>query len=167
MESIDETSFEQYDCVLLFADATQFPNNGGTDYLLNILSPSVQSYVQAGGKVLTSAQITSSMDMGAINDVYPVSGSVTAAGQARLTNDSAIVPVDSMSAAPAVRPKNIVLGVTPVNPAADANAYYTAQLTKIAGWTGDNTVGTIRSRNGEVFEVFFQFRYINFQGLTL
>jgi len=60
-----------------------------------------------------------------------------------------------MSAAPAVSPENIVLGVTPVNPAADANAYYTAQLTKIAGWTGDNTVGTIRSRNGEVFEVFF------------
>ena len=147
--------FEQYDRVLLFADATQFPNNGGTDYLLNILSPSVQSYVQGGGKVLTSAQITSSMDMTAINDIFPVSGSVTAAGQARLTNDSAIVPVDSIGAAPSVSPKNIVLGVTPVNPAADANAYYTAQLTKIAGWTGDNTVGTIRSRNGEVFEVFF------------
>ena len=42
--------FEQYDRVLLFTDATQFPNNSGTDYLLNILSPSVQSYVQGGGK---------------------------------------------------------------------------------------------------------------------
>ena len=147
--------FEQYERVLLFTDATQFPNNGGTDYLLNILSPSVQSYVQGGGKVLTSAQITSSMDMGAINDVYPVSGSITSTGQARLTNDSSIVPVDTTSGAPSVRPKNIVLGVTPVNPAADANAYYTAQLTKIAGWTGSNTVGTIRSRNGEVYEVFF------------
>jgi hypothetical protein len=147
--------FEQYDRVLLFADATQFPNNGGTDFLLNILAPSVQSYVQGGGKVFTSAQLTSSMDMTAINDVYPISGSVTSTGQARLTNDSAMVPVDTASGAPSLRPQNIVLGVTPVVPAADANSYYEAQLTKIAGWTGDGTVGAVRSRNGEVFEIFF------------
>lgn len=147
--------FEQYTRVLLFTDATQFPNNSGTDYLLNILSPSVQSYVQGGGKIMTSAQITSAMDMGAINDVYPVSGSVTSTGQARLTNDSAIIAIDTASLAPSIRPQNIVLGVTPVEPAADANGYYRAQLTKIAGWTGSNTIGTIRSRNGEVYEVFF------------
>lgn len=147
--------FEQYQRIVLFTDATQFPNNGGTDYLLNILAPSVQAYVQNGGKIFTSAQLTGTMDMTAINDVYPISGSVVAPGQARLTNDSAMVPVDTSGARPTIRPKNIVLGVTPVVPAADANAYYTAQLTKIAGWTGDNTVGAIRARNGEVFEVFF------------
>jgi hypothetical protein len=147
--------FEQYQRIVLFTDATQFPNNGGTDYLLNILAPSVQAFVQNGGKIFTSAQLTGSMDMVAINDVYPVSGSVVASGQARLTNDSAMVPVDTVGGAPVIRPKNIVLGVTPVVPAADANAYYTAQLTKIAGWAGDNTVGTIRARNGEVYEVFF------------
>ena len=146
---------EQYDRVLLFTDATQFPNNGGSDYLLNILAPSVQAYVQFGGKIFTSAQLTGSMDMTAINDVYPVSGSISSVGQARLTNDSAMVPLNSLSIAPIISPKNIVLGVTPVVPAADANAYYNAQLTKIAGWTGDNTVGTIRERNGEVYEVFF------------
>jgi hypothetical protein len=95
------------------------------------------------------------MDMTAINDVYPVSGSISSVGQARLTNDSAMVPINSLSTAPIISPKNIVLGVAPVVPAADANAYYSAQLTKIAGWTGDNTVGTIRERNGEVYEVFF------------
>ena len=41
--------FEQYDAYFYLRMPLSF-NNGGTDYLLNILSPSVQSYVQGGEK---------------------------------------------------------------------------------------------------------------------
>ncbi len=142
----------QYSKIGLFTDATQFPNNSGTDYLLNILTLSTQRYLQNGGKLLTCAQLSSGMSGGTFLEVFPVESLVTSVGQARLTNDSTLQPL--FSGYPALRPQNIVLGITPIVPSADATALYDGQLTKIAGWNGTTTMGAVREQNGTVNQVF-------------
>lgn len=147
-----EIIMAQYDRIALFTDATQFPTKTGTDYLLNILSLSVQKFVQGGGKLFTASQLASGMDGAAFLDIFPVESLVFSVGQARLTNDSTLAPLQT--GFPSLRPQNIVLGVVPVVPSADATALYTGELTKIAGWNGSTVMGATRSQGGQVNQIF-------------
>lgn len=142
----------QYKQIALFTDATQFPTASGTDYLLNILTVSTQNYLQGGGKLMTCAQLSPAMAGSTFLEVFPVESLVTSVGQARLTNDSTLVPLQL--GFPSLRPQNIVLGITPIVPSADADPLYSGQLTKISGWNGTNIMGATRSQNGEVTQVF-------------
>jgi hypothetical protein len=89
---------------------------------------------------------------GAFLDIFPIESLVISSGQARLTNDSSLVPL--VSGYPSMRPQNIVLGIVPVVPSADASPLYNGQLTKIAGWNGASTLGATRSQSGSVNQVF-------------
>jgi len=92
------------------------------------------------------------MANGAFLDIFPIESLVLSSGQARLTNDSSLVALDASF--PDMRPQNIVLGVVPVVPSADATALYNGQLTKIAGWNGATTLGATRTQNGSINQVF-------------
>ena len=76
---------------------------------------------------------------GAFLDIFPVESLVFSSGQARLTNDSNLAPLQP--GFPSLQPQNIVLGITPIVPSADATALYDGQITKIAGWNGATTMG--------------------------
>ena len=147
-----EIIMSQYERIALFTDATMFPTKTGSDYLLNILALSVQKFMQSGGKLFTAAQLSSAMSDAAFLDVFPLESLVLSVGQARLTNDSTLVPLQTGYGA--LRPQNIVLGVVPIVPSADASPLYSGQLTKIAGWNGTTTLGATRSNGGQINQVF-------------
>jgi len=85
-------------------------------------------------------------------DIFPVESLVFSSGQARLTNDSTLAPLQP--GFPSLQPQNIVLGITPIIPSADATALYNGQITKIAGWNGATTMGATRTQNGSINQVF-------------
>jgi hypothetical protein len=147
-----EIIMSNYDRIALFTDATQFPTRSGSDYLLNILSTSVRNFMLGGGQLFTASQLTPAMSGAAFLDIFPIESLVSSVGQARLTNDSTLVSLQT--GYPSLRPQNIVLGVVPVIPSADATALYNGQVTKIAGWNGSTTMGATRSQNGQVNQVF-------------
>jgi hypothetical protein len=147
-----EIIMSRYSQIALFTDATVFPTKSGSDYLLNILALSTQKFLQQGGKLFTASQLSAPMAGGAFLDIFPIESLVISSGQARLTNDSSLVPL--VSGYPSMRPQNIVLGIVPVVPSADASPLYNGQLTKIAGWNGASTLGATRSQSGSVNQVF-------------
>ena len=147
-----EIIMSRYNAIALFTDATVFPTKSGSDYLLNILALSTQKFLQQGGKLFTASQLSAAMAGGAFLDIFPIESLVLSSGQARLTNDSSLVALDVNF--PDMRPQNIVLGVVPVVPSADATALYYGQLTKIAGWNGATTLGATRTQNGLINQVF-------------
>jgi hypothetical protein len=147
-----EIIMSRYNAIALFTDATVFPTKSGSDYLLNILALSTQKFLQKGGKLFTASQLSAPMASGAFLDIFPIESLVLSSGQARLTNDSSLVALDASF--PDMRPQNIVLGVVPVVPSADATALYDGQLTKIAGWNGATTLGATRTLNGSINQVF-------------
>ncbi|MEY2970931.1 MAG: hypothetical protein RLZZ599_1304 [Bacteroidota bacterium] len=147
-----EIIMNSYSQIALFTDATVFPTKSGSDYLLNILALSAQKFLQSGGKLFTASQLSANMAGGAFLDIFPIESLVLSSGQARLTNDSSLVPLQT--GFPALRPQNIILGVVPVLPSADATPLYNGQLTKIAGWNGSKIMGATRSQGGSVNQVF-------------
>ena len=147
-----EIIMSSYAKIALFTDATVFPTKSGDDYLLNILALSTQKFLQQGGKLFTASQFSSNMAGGAFLDIFPVESLVFSSGQARLTNDSTLAPLQP--GFPSLQPQNIVLGITPIVPSADATALYNGQITKIAGWSGSTTMGATRTQNGSINQVF-------------
>jgi hypothetical protein len=147
-----EIIMSSYSKIALFTDATVFPTKSGDDYLLNILALSTQKFLQKGGKLFTASQFSSNMAGGAFLDIFPVESLVFSSGQARLTNDSTLAPLQP--GFPSLQPQNIVLGITPIIPSADATALYNGQITKIAGWNGATTMGATRTQNGSINQVF-------------
>ena len=147
-----EIIMSSYSKIALFTDATVFPTKSGDDYLLNILALSTQKFLQKGGKLFTASQFSSNMAGGAFLDIFPLESLVFSSGQARLTNDSTLAPLQP--GFPSLQPQNIVLGITPIVPSADATALYNGQITKIAGWNGATTMGATRTQNGSINQVF-------------
>jgi hypothetical protein len=91
---------------------------------------------------------------------------VTSVGQVRLVQDSALVPL--VPGYPSLKPESILIGLTPLVPAADAQPFYRAQLTKLNGWSGTNVVGVRRFAPGQptkVQQVFFSVELFKLNGV--
>lgn len=148
----------QYDKLFVFSGPTPVldPSTGQTGTLLGLMGPALQRYTQDGGKLLVSTAFNSTMDLTPYIGTYPIDGAVSSVGQVRLVQDSALVPL--VSGYPSLKPESILIGLTPLIPSADAQPFYKAQLTKLNGWSGTNTVGVRRFAPGQpnkVQQVFF------------
>lgn len=147
---------KQYNMAFIYADASLYTNvvTGQNAMLLTYMGQGVQEFTDDGGKIFITTQFASTSDMSAVRGIYPIEDLVLSSGQARVSNDSALVPVVS-GTYPSVQPQNILIGVIPIEKSADAENFYRAQLTKLSGWTGDNLVGVRRKHQGKVNHVFF------------
>ena len=139
----------QYDRIFVYSASTGVldPSTGQTSTLLGLMGPSLQQFTQTGGKLLVSTSFGPTTDLTPYIGTYPMEGIVTSIGQVRLVPDSALVPAVS-GTYPSLHPENIVIGLTPLVAAADAQPFYRAQLTKLNGWQGDNLVGVRRFYQG-------------------
>jgi hypothetical protein len=149
---------QQYSKVFVFSGPTPVldPSTGQTSTLLGLMGPALQKYTQNGGKLLITTALNSTMDLTPYIGTYPIDGMVTSVGQVRLVQDSALLPL--VPNYPPLKPESILIGLTPIQPSADAQPFYRAQLTKLSGWSGTNVVGVRRFAPGpgnRVQQVFF------------
>ncbi len=159
---------QQYDKLFVFSGPTPVldPSTGQTGTLLGLMGPALQRYTQNGGKLLVTTSFNSTLDLTPYIGTYPIDGMVTSVGQVRLVQDSALVPL--APGYPSLKPESILIGLTPLVPAADAQAFYRAQLTKLNGWAGSNTVGVRRFAAGQptkVQQVFFSVELFKLNGV--
>jgi hypothetical protein len=146
----------QYKMAFVYADASLYTNvvTGQNAMILSYMGQGIQQFTDAGRKILITTQFASTSDMSAIRGIYPIEDLVLSTGQARISNDSALVSVAGGNY-PNVQPQNILIGVIPIEKSADAEEFYRAQLTKLSGWSGDNLMGVRRKFQGNVNHVFF------------
>jgi hypothetical protein len=146
----------QYEMAFVYADASLYTNvvTGQNAMILSYMGQGVQEFTDAGRKILITTQFANTSDMSAIRGIYPIEDLVLSSGQARISNDSALVSVAG-SNYPNVQPQNILIGMIPIEKSADAEDFYRAQLTKLSGWTGDNLMGVRRRHQGNINHVFF------------
>ena len=159
---------QQYDKLFVFSGPTPVldPSTGQTGTLLGLMGPALQRYTQNGGKLLVTTSFNSTLDLTPYIGTYPIDGMVTSVGQVRLVQDSALVPL--APGYPSLKPESILIGLTPLVPAADAQPFYRAQLTKLNGWSGTNVVGVRRFAPGQptkVQQVFFSVELFKLNGV--
>ena len=133
------------------------PLTGLTQPLLAHMALAFQQYCSIGGKLLTSTSFGPSTNLLPYLGSFPMNGIVSSTGQVRLIPDSAIISQVSGNY-PDLHPSSILIGISPLNPSADAEPFYRAQLSKLSGWQGDNIVGVRRKYLGNpnnINEVFF------------
>jgi hypothetical protein len=138
------------------------PISGETNTLLRSIAPSIQTYTNAGGKVLVTTSFGSTDEVDVLAGPFPIEGLVTASGQARISNDSSLVAEPAYSQFPDLQPRTIQFGVVPIIASADAVSLYRAQLIRIGAWTGDNLMATGRVKNNKLSEVFIAVELHNY-----
>lgn len=152
--------FAQYQRAFLNLSSTSFTNpvTGQSRTLLATLAPVIQRFTDRGGQYFLSTSFPKSADISEITGVYPLQAlslSSQSGSQARITTDSALVPLQSGSF-PELRPDNVEFGVVPIQKSSDAQAFYRAELTKFRGWNGPtDVVATVRRPGNQLTEVFF------------
>ena len=149
-------TIRQYKTLYIYSDASVYnnPTTGETKSLLSFMSQGVQEFTDNGNKVMVTTAFNSTSSLANISGTYPIDGLVTSSGQARITNDSTILPLVTGNY-PTLQPSNILIGIVPMTATADAELFYRAQLTKIQGWQGTDLVAARRRYNGNINHVFF------------
>lgn len=147
-----------YKRVFINASPAEYTNpvSGQTNTLLRFMAPTIQSFTTAGGKVFASTSFTKNEDVSTLAGPFPIESAIYSSGQARVSNDSALVATSGYPNFPDLKPQNVQFGVVPIVMSADAVALYRGQLSKLSGWTGDNLMasGRINASSGKLTEVF-------------
>jgi hypothetical protein len=123
----------------------------------------IANFNSNNGKSFVTTILSPATDIQTLGIGFPIEGVVTSAGQARLTNDSSMVPVDTVSY-PRLSPDGTLAGIVPMIRSIDSEVFYRAQLTKLNNWQGDNLIASLRRRNGNVQQVFFATSLHRFAG---
>lgn len=153
--------FDQYQRAFLNLPATNFRNpvTGDEKPLMDYLAPIVQRFTDNGGRYFLTTQLTKTQDLSESRSVYPIddiSISTVPGSQARIVTDSALVPLIDTARFPDLKPVNVEFGVVPMIASADAQNFYSAQITRFRGWNGSSqVVAALRRRNGQISQVFF------------
>ncbi len=145
---------ESYDGLFINSDANVFTNpfNQQSALLLDFMAPSLQQYFNENGKAFVTTSFTTTSDITAISEVFPVDSISTSNGQARLDQDSGIVAINQPTW-PNVYPQFLLAGVSPFHPTQDATPIYKGQLKIGGGWVGPNVVGARRGNTQIFFSV--------------
>ncbi len=147
-----------YTKIFVYSDPTPFtnPNTNESGPLLNFITPAIQRFIDIGGKILVSSSFANNQDVSVIAGTFPIESRVISptGGLVRLSNDSSMFPVASGNY-PEIAPTNILIGISPIVKAADAEDFYRGRLTRINGWTGDNLLGVRRRQGNNITQVFF------------
>jgi hypothetical protein len=157
--------FERYNILFAYTDISLYDNQvtGQRSTILAFLSPMIANFNSNNGKSFVTTILSPATDIQTLGIGFPIEGVVTSAGQARLTNDSSMVPVDTVSY-PRLSPDGTLAGIVPMIRSIDSEVFYRAQLTKLNNWQGDNLIASLRRRNGNVQQVFFATSLHRFAG---
>jgi hypothetical protein len=138
------------------------PISGQNLILLEFAAPSIQSFLDNGGRMLITSTFSNGQNIDNIKSILPIENLIVSPGQVRIFPDSAIVPQVSGNY-PSLKPSSTLLGIDPFVKAADAELFYTAQLTKLQGWNSDEkTIAARRIIGGKVRQVFFSVELLSF-----
>jgi hypothetical protein len=146
---------ERYEIFVAYTDISLYDNQitGQRSTILGFLSPMIANFNSNNGKSLVTTILSPATDIQTLGIGFPIEGVVTSGGQARLTSDSAMFPLDT-NRYPTLSPDGTLAGIVPMIRSIDSESMYRAQLTKINNWQGDNLMGAIRRRNGNIQQVF-------------
>ncbi|MBI1306627.1 MAG: hypothetical protein GC181_08440 [Bacteroidetes bacterium] len=144
-----------YDKLVFNCDQSLFSNpmTGQSGLLLEFASEVLQNYTDGGGKSFIITSFPAGFTPENIRGALPVDSLSTTSGQAVINKDSAVY--SSVSGWPVLRPSNLILGVDPFVPTADAEPLYRATLTKYGAWSGPDVVAARRRTAGKTKQVFF------------
>lgn len=144
----------QYESVIMYASDVKYTNaqTNEANLLIELASSSIQTFVDAGGKLLISSSFANDMDPNsALFGILPVDSLSSSVGFARLPTDSLAVGLESGY-------PDLISGefitLDPIYPSSDAIPIYSANLTPVNNWTGPNTVGVKRRLNGKTNFIF-------------
>lgn len=129
------------------------PSTGNTGVLLEFMAPVLQHYTDNGGKSFITTSFPPGYDIGPLRGVLPIDSISLTTGQAVLQKDSVLF--DPSGNLPALKAKNLLLGMDPVTPSADGIIMYKAHLTPFGAWKGPDNFGIRRKVGNEVRQVFF------------
>ena len=127
----------------------------------------IQEYLNDGGKLLATMKFPANFDptstifqFSPIDSLFCNSG-----GQARMSQDSLMVPTDSFPNLETLQPSIFLTGVDPIYIKANAAAMYTGNL-QLTGCTGGSDVLGARTvnRDGNTNQVFFSVELHNMNG---
>lgn len=151
-----------YDKIFINTDQSLFTNpiNGNSGILLEFAAPVLQNFTNQGGKSFITTSFPAGYDLESIKGVLPIESMSDSRGQALISNDSIIKP--SLSGFPILQPEFLLLGADPFVPSIDAEAFYTADLTAVGGWTGPNIVASVRRDGNKFKQVFFSVELYKF-----
>ena len=144
-----------YDKLVFFSDASIFTNpvSGQKELLLEMASPSIQTFSNLGGKSLITTAFANDQNISSITSTLPIDSLSSASGQAYVLPDSSIYSGSALY--PDLQPTLIILGTDPFYHSVDATPIYRAQLAVQAPWVGPDVVGAYRSNNGNINQYFF------------
>lgn len=145
---------ERMDKLYVFTDISTFTNpaTGQSASILVNMAPLISQFNSNNGKSLITTILTPASDIDGLSVGFPVEDIVRSGGQARLTADSALIP--TMSGYPILEPDGTITGIVPIVRSIDSENFYRAQVTPLNNWSGDNLMGALRRRNGNIQQIF-------------
>ncbi|MCH8546849.1 MAG: hypothetical protein LAT54_08950 [Cryomorphaceae bacterium] len=155
---------ERIDKLYVFTDISTFTNpaSGQSASILVNLAPLISQFNANNGKSLVTTILTPASDIDGLSVGFPIEDVVRSGGQARLTGDSSLVP--SMSGYPILNPDGTITGIVPIVKSIDSENFYRAQITPLNNWSGDNLMGSLRRRNGNIQQIFIAISLHRFVG---
>jgi len=145
----------QYDKVFLNTDAAEL--NGAL--VLEQAADAIQKYLNNDGKMLISTSLPFDIREGsAIFSFSPMDSLSSSEGQARLVTDSQLVATANAMGYEALTSSAFIVGADPFYAKTGAEVLFTAQLTRINGWSGpNNAIAKSRNSEGNTNQVFSSF----------
>jgi hypothetical protein len=153
--------FLQYQKAFLNLPSTNFRSSitGEEKPLIDYLAPVIQRFSDNGGRYFLTTQLIKTQDLSESRSVYPIDAvviSTVPSSQARIVTDSSLVALVDTSRFPSLSPTNVEFGIVPMTASADAQDFYSAQITRFRGWNGSSqVVAAVRRRNSKITQVFF------------
>ncbi len=138
---------------------------GRNTTILSFMAPVIQSFANIGGKSLITTSFATDADISELTGPYPIAGLVVSnSGQARVVPpDSGLVPL-ILPSLPKLIPASVQTGIVPITATSDAENFYRGQLLKLQGWTGTNTVATVRRPGNVINQIFFGLQLHDYAG---
>lgn len=147
---------KQFDKVVFHSDETEVRNSVSSEegVLLDMAIKAIEDYLNNEGKLMVSHTFPSKADITNIRGVLPIDTISQTRGQAILRNDSIVEA--QFTGYPNLQSTNILAGLDPFFPTADAEVAYRARILKVGGWKGSDNVAAIRRNdNNQVTQWFW------------
>lgn len=158
---------ERYERLFIYTDITVFSNpaTGQSATILVNMAPLISAFNGNNGKSFITTLLTPAADIDGLSGGFPIEDVVRSGGQVRITADSLLTP--SLVGYPALEPNGTITGIVPIVRSLDSEDFYRAQLTPLNNWSGDNLIGAMRRRNGNIQQVFIATSLHRFVGNSI
>lgn len=136
-----------------------------TGLLLGFAAPSISEFTSAGGRILISTRFNESHDLSSVTGVLAIDELVSGpAASENMRPDSFLIPASPLL--PELKPQNVVFGMNPFVPSADASVFYRAQFNNHPQWPRNTIAAARTGGDGKINEVLFNTELYRFTGNT-